>query len=232
MDRDYWEEIYTKKEPLSEPSNFCKFSHIWLVDFFKRKNLTLLEIGSGDGRDAKYFVDNGFQVTAVEQTLAGCKILSERLNSNKSRVIRDDFTCEDFFLNKDLGKFDCVYSRFTFHAITEKQENKTIKGLLNLLKPGGVLMVEVRSVNDTVFGKGERISETEYYFDNHYRRFQVLDILKKKFDSNGYQILYAKEDINFAPWGEDNPPIIRVIVSPNGLRTKNGSIEGNIRKQC
>ena len=220
MDRDYWEEIYTKKEPISEASKFSKYCYIWLVDFFKRRKLTLLELGSGDGRDAKYFVDNGFQVTAVEQTVAGCKILGERLNSNKSRVIRDDFTCKEFLLYNELGKFDCVYSRFTLHAITEEQEDETIKGLLNLLKPCGVLMVEVRSVNDTKFGKGEKISENEFIFDNHYRRFQDINLLKNKFCSNGYQILYAEEGINFAPWGNDNPPIIRVIASPNGLQKK------------
>ena len=45
------------------------------------------------------------------------------------------------------------------------------------LKPGGKFFIEVRSVHDPLYGKGEALERNAFFYDNHYRRFLVLDEL-------------------------------------------------------
>lgn len=50
-----------------------------------------------------------------------------------------------------------------------------------------------------------------YFYDNHYRRFIVMEELVQSLQEQGFQIEYAKEQSGFAPYGNDDPPVIRIV---------------------
>lgn len=50
-----------------------------------------------------------------------------------------------------------------------------------------------------------------FFYDNHYRRFIVLDELTGALERCGFRVEYAKESTGFAPYGNDDPPVIRVV---------------------
>ena len=43
------------------------------------------------------------------------------------------------------------------------------------------------------------------------RRFIVLEERKAELQEYGFQIEYAQEQTGFAPYGNDDPPVIRIV---------------------
>lgn len=203
MDYKYWNEYYKKNIAPSEPSKFAKDILKYLESGKK-----LIELGCGNGRDAIFLSNNKIDVVAVDQ----CE---SSINNLKSSVSSDniDFVADDFIETKLLEKesFDYVYSRFTLHSISEEQENKLINRVYEALKKDGLLLIEVRSVKDEIFGLGEQIARNTYIYNNHSRRFIILDELIEKLTLNGFKVDFADENNDYAIYKDQNPIVIRVI---------------------
>ncbi|CUQ21651.1 class I SAM-dependent methyltransferase, partial [Flavonifractor plautii] len=127
------------------------------------------------------------------------------------------FVCGDFVSHTlhQPESYDYAYSRFTIHAINQKQERMLLGSMARALKPGGKFFIEVRSVHDPLYGKGEALERNAFFYDNHYRRFLVLDELTEALRQAGFRIEYAREQTGFAPYGNDDPPVIRVVAVKN-----------------
>ena len=61
----------------------------------------------------------------------------------------------------------------------------------------------------------EALERNAFFYDNHYRRFLVLDELTEALRQAGFRIEYAREQTGFAPYGNDDPPVIRVVAVKN-----------------
>lgn len=203
MDYKYWNEYYKKNIAPSEPSNFAKDILKYLESGKK-----LIELGCGNGRDAIFLSNNKIDVVAVDQ----CE---SSINNLKSSILNEhiEFVADDFIETKLLEKesFDYVYSRFTLHSISEEQENKLINRVYEALKKDGLLLIEVRSVKDEIFGLGEQIARNTYIYNNHSRRFIILDELIEKLTLNGFKVDFADENNDYAIYKDQNPIVIRVI---------------------
>lgn len=86
-----------------------------------------------------------------------------------------------------------------------------IRNVYNALKKQGRFFVEVRSINDELYGKGEKVGRNAYKYNGHYRRFIVKEELENKLKENGFILEYSEEARNFAPYKDTNPLIIRMI---------------------
>ena len=198
MDYKYWNEYYKKNIAPSEPSNFAKDILKYLESGKK-----LIELGCGNGRDA-IFLSN---VVAIDQCESSINNLKSSVSSDNIEFVADDFI-ETKLLERE--SFDYVYSRFTLHSISEEQENKLINRVYEALKKDGLLLIEVRSVKDEIFGLGEEIARNTYVYNNHSRRFVVLDELVE-LKSIGFEIDFVDENNNYAIYKELNPIVIRII---------------------
>lgn len=129
--------------------------------------------------------------------------------SGSSRSHTPGFVCGDFVSHTlhQPESYDYAYSRFTIHAINQKQERMLLGSMARALKPGGKFFIEVRSVHDPLYGKGEALERNAFFYDNHYRRFLVLDELTEALRQAGFRIEYAREQTGFAPYGTDDPPV-------------------------
>ena len=60
------------------------------------------------------------------------------------------FVCDDFVICKALyqGQYDYFYSRWTIHAVSEKQEWELLKNVSSAIKTKGLFFIEVRSIKD------------------------------------------------------------------------------------
>lgn len=203
--KDYWRKYYSTNYKPTPQSGFAEFA----LPYLKKAN-NLLELGCGNGRDCIYFSTNGINCVGVDQISDEIDFLNENFSNNNLK-----FVCDDFTDLKDKAlldtHFDYIYSRFTFHSIDEKNEDKTLKWISQYLK-NGMLFVEARSINDAMYLEGERISENEN-FTNHYRRYISLNTFSDKLEDFGFEILYKKEDNNLAKYKNDNPYVIRVIAA-------------------
>ena len=203
--KDYWQKYYSTNYKPTSKSGFAEF----VMPYLKKAN-NLLELGCGNGRDCIYFSSNGIKCVGVDQISEEIDFLNRNFSNNNLKFVCDDFTDikEKTLLDTH---FDYIYSRFTFHSIDEKNEDKTLKWISQYLNDG-MLFVEARSINDAMYLEGKRISENEN-FTNHYRRYITLDTFIQKLKSLGFEILYKKEDNNLAKYKNDNPYVIRVIAA-------------------
>ena len=198
---DYWEKYYaTHREP-TPCSNFAKF----VLPFLKPDHL-LLELGCGNGKDSIHFARNGVNVLAVDQCTKEMHFLSEKF----AELPNIDFTSGDMTALEGVPNPDYVYSRFTLHAIDLEGEKKVLSWVSKNLNPKGLFLIEVRSVNDELYGQGTPMPDNAYFTD-HYRRFEVLDELEQRIKDTGLEVIYKLESKGLAPYNDKDPSIIRII---------------------
>jgi bifunctional enzyme CysN/CysC len=197
----YWDTYYGKQVAPVNPSSFAMY-----VESKIENKQKILEIGCGNGRDSIFFSEGGHSVTAFDRSegaIESCK----RNHINQSIDFISGSLSDIDSLSED--NYNLVYSRFVFHAMPLEEELKTIQKSYELLKNGGSIYIECRSVDDPLFRKGELLSRTER-IDGHYRRFIVLNELLDRLQSVGFKIIEAIEDKGLAVYGDDDPVVIRV----------------------
>jgi len=200
--RAYWNQYYKNQICPTEPSPFAQY-----VATLIEPGRELVELGCGNGRDAVYFAGLGLRVTAFdlsEEAIAG-------LQSKKVDHAR--FICGDF-VNADVHQSNAyyyAYSRFTLHSINRNQAQMLLQNVFRGLCPGGKFFIEARSVNDPICGKGKLMERNAWFYDFHYRRFIALDELVNDLIGHGFRVEYAEERTGFAPYGNDDPPVVRVV---------------------
>lgn len=169
---------------------------------------TVLDVGCGNGRDSAYFASLGLVTTGIDasdQAVAICREAHVAPNLTFKAGKLDKIGLEP-------ASLDAIYCRFVLHAMTEQEEDIFIATSRRLLKDGGKLFIECRSLNDPMSRKGEVISKTERIF-GHYRRFIVKEDLDRKIERAGLRIEASTEAGGLSPLGEDNPVLIRLTAS-------------------
>ena len=183
LDTDYWSAFYTSDHTL-RPSNFCSF----VLDFMKdAEDLKVLDAGCGNGRDS-YGLCHKHIVTGIDT--AGYVPVS---------VPRCSFETADF-CSYDKTPFDLIYSRFTFHSITDEQQ---IEFLESIKRSKTRLAIECRS------NLGEK--EACVHGKNHFRNFVDYQRLLQQLVELNFRCVYAEEATGFAPYKTENPVCIRII---------------------
>ena len=182
VDTKYWNNFYNENRIEVIPSDFC----LYVMDYLKSKeNMIILDAGCGNGRDS-YCLSKSHDVNGMD------------ISYKPDDAERCNFKVDDFTKCDKTG-YDMVYSRFTFHSITDDQQETFITSI----QPGTLLCIETRS------DKGK--DTTRYYGDDHYRNFTNKDYLQELLTKNGFDILYMEENDNFAIYKDENPICIRVI---------------------
>jgi len=210
MEKEYWENYYKLQNVTLQPSLFAKFA---LKNHVKTGS-SLIELGCGNGRDAKFFAANIIDVLAVDQCEDEISFLSKKNNYNNLK-----FKCGDFTCLGDIGLFDNIYSRFTLHSISEKEESQVIEWAYNHLNGGGMLLIEARGQKNELFKLGQSVpgDPSAYIYDNHYRRFINIEKIWEKLKMKRFEIISAEEKSGFAPFGGSDHVFIRIIASKNIL---------------
>ena len=203
MDYKYWDEYYTKQKAPIEPSKFAQDIIGYLKDGKK-----VVELGCGNGRDAVFFAKNNIDVLAIDQSESSIKNLNDKYENNNIEFIADDFIKTNRLVESE---FNYVYSRFTMHSISEEEEDVLLQRVYDTLKEEGLLLIEVRSVKDDIYGLGKEITRNTYVYNEHSRRFIVMDELINKLNSVGFNIIFADENNNYAIYKDENPTVIRII---------------------
>ena len=172
----YWDKKWNEtKEDESNPFALKLIQSYNCVDKPK-----LLELGCGDGRDLKLFIENGFDVYAVDIATKSIEKLKKKF-ANKANIYCQDIKNMDFVNNS----FDIIYAHLTLHYFTNEETCKIFNNIYNLLKINGIFFVKCKSNKDRLCNdsQGKKISEN-IYFSGHVRHFFSLDYLKsllKKF---------------------------------------------------
>lgn len=102
--------------------------------------LTVLDIGCGEGKDAVYMAQQGCNVTAFDVTESGIRKL-KKLALNRSVEI-DAFVADinDFEINK---QYDIIYSTGTIQYLFDENISTFFKKVNNMTKIGGIVYFNV-----------------------------------------------------------------------------------------
>lgn len=203
MDKTYWNQYYERNLAPVAPTQFATD----IIDYLK-EGRAILDIGCGNGRDSIFFSQRGLKVYAVDQAETAINSLREQYIGSNIKFIADDFV--ESVRIEDL-KYDYLYSRFTIHAITEKQEDKLIKKAFKILKENGLFFIEARSIHDDLYDKGRCVEKNAYIYNDHYRRFINLEELCGKLNNADFEIIYKVEGRDLAIYKAENPSVVRVI---------------------
>jgi cyclopropane fatty-acyl-phospholipid synthase-like methyltransferase len=199
----YWDEYY-KNNPVGEPSLFAQF----VRQNYLHEGKSLLEIGCGNGRDAQWFSRTGLAVTGVD-------LSSEAIKHCREQVTQAEFFTGDFSELTMDRKFDYVYSRFTLHAVDEETECKTLTNVWNHLGDHGLFFVEARTILDELCGKGECLSQKEWIYNGHYRRFLVPENFLGRARKAGFSPCFIHMANGLAPWRDQDPIVMRAVFWKN-----------------
>ena len=207
-DLDYWNEYYIHNAPSVEnkPSEFAKYIESRFL--YEKKPAHILELGCGNGRDSLFFLSEGHIITAIDGSDVAIHMLKRITNSNNAL-----FVCGDFVKSKTLYqmKYDCIYSRFTLHAISEEQEDELLANIRYALNSNGILAIEARTTNDELYGKGIEIENNTFFYNEHYRRFINVSVFRNKIEKLGFDIIYLDESNGFSRTQDSDPVLMRCI---------------------
>lgn len=202
MDKPYWNTFYAENKGIDEPSLFAR----WIMEQIE-KGKKLVDMGCGNGRDSIYFMKNGMVVYAVDVSDVAVEHIAQGY-SGKVIVENKDFV---EYLGEKEEEFDYLYSRFTIHAISQEEQTVCIQNAYRAIKQGGKFFVEVRCTKDELFGKGTLVAKNTYFYNGHNRRFIEKEELLSDLRMQNFRIEYAEEKTGFAPFGETDPIVLRVI---------------------
>ena len=203
--KSYWDKYYVMNIAPNSASSFSKF----VTSYFEKIKFKLLvEIGCGNGRDVQ-------ELSKISTKYLGIDISSSAIKfCNKVHFAHNKyFECmgldksESYFTNNSVGAF---YLRFSLHAMNNEDQSKIINLCYRKLIPGGIAMIEVRSIRDTMMTLGTKISDFENFTD-HYRCYVKFESLIDLLNLEGFSIDYSIESQGLARHKDEDPWIIRVI---------------------
>lgn len=162
-----------------------------LADFFIQnlKGKSVLDVGCGPGRDAKYFSEKGSDVVGIDLTPNFIKIASENVSSAKFLLMdmcRLDFP-NDFF--------DGVWCCASFLHIPKIDAKSALLGFKRVLKPSGLIYVSVKGGYDEGVVKSTIYSDCERFFA-FYSEQEIVSLFK----DCGFDILSVSIDRKKDEW--------------------------------
>jgi len=206
-DLTYWNNFYKTDVKLYKNSNFASL----IKNKFLKKKMKVLEIGTGNGRDAFYFSNYVKSIIAIDQSKT---IISENKSKTKKLKIKNlhFYKCSVNQIKKIKKKnsLNFIYARFFLHSINAKKEDLLLKNLSKYNKINPLIAFEFRTDLDKLMKKGKKLSKFERYTD-HYRRFINVPSFEKKLFNYGFKIVYKKTGINLSKTKNDNPHLCRIV---------------------
>tara|TARA_B100000787_G_scaffold52395_1_gene37855 strand:+ start:17015 stop:17659 length:645 start_codon:yes stop_codon:yes gene_type:complete len=208
-DTKFWNEYYDQSpDDIRGPSSFAT----WVASKLLPTSTggTLVEVGCGNGRDAEFFSKH-WDVIAVDNSTAAIAGNLERVTTKVKYMVADAL---DFY-KTNADKVSTVYLRFVLHALTSKVQSSVLQRSAAVLKKGGFICIETRSINDPLCGDGVAVEgETNAWISStrsHYRRFQALGALVSDIESHGFEVVHAYEEPTESWHKDDHAVVLRVI---------------------
>lgn len=190
----HWEQHwdYSKNPQLffESPSNAVKLA---AIQFKKKGNAKVLELGGGLGRDTLYLARQGFQIYVLEYTEKGVQTIR---NKAKAAGLTNSFTVIQHDVRESLpfenDYFDCCFSHMLYcMAFTDEELDFLSQEINRVLKQDGINIYTVRNTKDPMFGTGTHKGGNMYEVQGFIINFFDETMVKRL--SKGYELQSISE---------------------------------------
>lgn len=184
--QEHWEDAFAEKPDMfgASPSEPAKAA----LDLFTKEGVkTILELGSGQGRDTLFLAKGGLKVFALDYSEAAIRTIAEKaekaglsaLIQPSRHDIRRPLPFED-------GSVDACFSHMLFCMALTSAEMEFLCGeIRRVLKPSGLNIFTVRHTGDPHYQKGIHRGEDMYEvggFIVHFFSREKVEKLAKGFE--------------------------------------------------
>ncbi len=184
-----WEDRH--KESIGKYNRVTDFARLCYFNFMKlKKRAKVLDLCCGKGADSIFFHNKEMNVTALDYSSEAIKQFNDiqkRYEIFLTSMVMD--ISEEFPYENE--SFDFVYSRLGLHYFTDKVTRKVISEIKRVLKSEGLLMFQVKSINDKEYGKGKEIEKDMFDEDGYIRHFFSKEYAESLLE--GFNIIMMEE---------------------------------------
>lgn len=125
-------------------------NHIKIKESDKSK-IHILDAGCGSGRDARVFLDAGYQVTALDG--------SKKICEEAEKLIKQEVLCIRFEELQFRQEFDGIWACASLLHVAYTEINEVLKRFWNALKEDGIFYASFK------YGKSMRIDKGRLFYD-------------------------------------------------------------------
>ncbi len=182
MTKEYWNEkhteYYKKSDWADKPTIFSQY----VIKYFPKAG-KILEIGTGQGRDANFFRSFGYKVVATDFSDIALENAKSKVKSKDIEFVHLDTAQGLPFENES---FDVVYSHMALHYFDEETTEKIFVAIHRVLKKDGVFATITNTIEDPEIEEGNYIKlGTDFYKDpvGIAKRYFSVKSIKKFTDS-------------------------------------------------
>ena len=161
-----------------------------VLDEYRLRPQTVLEIGCGTGADAILLARRRFEVTAVDCSaiaLERARLRAERYNDPIHFVLADIF---DYV--RKAPQFDFVYDAGVYHCLRQKELTRFLDVLWRVTKPGSYYLCLAGAPDPTAVEGPPQVTEDEIHNELG-RLFESIHLRPIRLES-------SKSEAGFAGW--------------------------------
>ena len=204
----YWRAFYKQRHSLV-PSQFCA-----LVASEIDSRATVVDWGSGNGRDTLFFAAQGHTTIAMDLSPEAVKISNREARSrglhNRVLFLRGDLSSRSdvesavqIARRNITGDALVFYSRFVLHSLEEAEEDSFLFALSTCMKRNERVFFEFRTRED---------ADRQKHYPNHFRRYLDTTMFQRKLEDNcGLSLEYSITGIGMAKYKEEDPVVTRIF---------------------
>lgn len=207
--KEYWNQFY-KNFQRRTPSQFCVSV---ITDL--EPGASVVELGSGNGRDSFFFAEQGFATVAMDASeiaIAKCNEYAQARGITDSHFLHGDITKENDVAkavsgaraNSTSGSVT-IYSRFVMHSLDDGQQAAFLQALGACSIAGDKIYFEFRSQGD---------ASLEKHYGGHYRRYvDTTHFISELENVAGFDANYSITGQGMARFQEEDPVVSRIIAT-------------------
>jgi cyclopropane fatty-acyl-phospholipid synthase-like methyltransferase len=192
-----WDRTYIceKKVWGDQPSKLAMFVYNFLAQstqFRDKKDIFVLDLGCGYGRDAIFLANNlPCHVLGIDNSGKAIEMARESLS--QEMVKRVELLCYDFSRVND--RYDIILASSLYQILKPEDRDKLRETVKRCLKSDGLLFLSTLSIHDPQhFGQGTPIENDPNSFQQEkYIHFSTREELEKDFDFLNISALFERE---------------------------------------
>jgi SAM-dependent methyltransferase len=140
MNNDHLESNHSFDETYKEKEEMFGHPYEELQHYFNNYPLkgSVLDLGSGQGRDSLFLASSGYEVTAIDNSKIGIKQMLKKADEQEIKLVG---IVADVLNFKAEDKFDVILFDMLLHSFEKQQQETLLRKYSNFLNKSGIICI-------------------------------------------------------------------------------------------